>query len=597
MLCHSFLTLLVSVGGYSGNAQSLALVANVTHMVGYEAEQPFEHVNGSACCLDVSIEVGSLEACRSHCVKDGECGSFLFNAAERQCFLISQLSNFQPVDGPRGCERRCVEQKECEAFVFQPSNKLCFLIQFTVPEFGGAARSASIGSAQDRIFGLVRDCQSGGIQAEISRSLLGDGGHNDSVARVASEVVSGEEESPSTAMNGSSMPLGLEVASHAGSNGDGAGCWDACLGSVLAAIALVAFASFVGVMGRAMCVIPRPRLPEVPVISLSPTKPIQLARNGRSSVLEKGVKAEGAMAKSTSPTAKATTSNKETTIVAAAAVGAPLHKERPPCLRSEQTVPSSSSRTLAASTSSASTATTKILKTVVPASSDTERGRVASAVKVSTSACSEGVMRMLSQAVPPAKAFVPVRRRVDFAGPTNYPVAGETSPHARSTSLHMLREATDEEENSARVDAGIAPDNSLDEESTANVSDAVFVGIPEVVLMLGALLLSLLNFDHRTVAVIAFTATVALYLAARGVRPLTTRASACQDEIGATDHNVIPRSACLTQANLKSHNVRHSELPGSKAHVQESEAAPKYGVKSSRQTPAHFDVKTCKGGG
>lgn len=581
---HSLSALLVFGGAYGCNAQSLALVANVTHMIGYEAEHPFEHVNGSACCLDVSIEVDSLEACRSHCQKDAECGSFLFNAAERQCFLVSQFSNFKPVDGPHGCERRCVEQKECEAFVFQPSNKLCFLIQFTAPELGGAARRASIGPAQDRIFGLVRDCVSGSIQAEISRSILGDGGQNDSVARVPSKAVSGEEWGATTAIHESSMPLDLEVTSRESSDYDGTECWDALLGSVLAAISLIGFASLMGLMGRAMFVIPRPPLPEVLDISHSPRKPNQI---DRASVMEKSVTAEGAMPKTTSPTSKATTSNKKIALVAGAVDGAPSQKEPSQCLRSEQIAPTSSTsrRTLAAVTSSTSGVTPSICKPVAPASSDPEPSRVASAVNVSTSACSEGVMRMFSQAVPPVKAFVPVQRRVDFAGPTNYPVAGETSPHARSTPQKvLLREITDDEENSARVDAGLVPNDDHDEERTAKFSDRVFLGIPEVMLMLGALFLSALNFEHRTVAVIALTAMASLYLAARCV----------------AGHDVAPRSGCLTQANLQKHNAIHSELPDSKAHHQDKHmraAVPKYGVKSSRQTPAHFEVQTCKGGG
>lgn len=153
-------------------AASVALVTEVRHLVGYDAGNPFEHVAGSACCLDSSIEVADIKTCKLHCHQEKTCGSYLFAANERQCFLISEDSNFHPSDGPHGCERRCVAQELCEAFVFSPSSRLCFLIRFVAGGSTGEALEPSVRPNSDRVFGLVRDDSMGSLQASISRSLL-----------------------------------------------------------------------------------------------------------------------------------------------------------------------------------------------------------------------------------------------------------------------------------------------------------------------------------------------------------------------------------------------------------------------------------------
>lgn len=170
-LCHGlFMFGLLQAGSSVVDEHTISLLSNVSHLAGYEATSPFEHVEGSACCLDAAVHANGMEACKNHCVQQQGCGSFLFSRDEGQCYLISEHSNFQPADGPQACEQRCGEQKACEAFVFTPSTQLCFLVRFA--EEVSTPHKASIRPADDRIFGLVRDTPSGSIQAAISRSLL-----------------------------------------------------------------------------------------------------------------------------------------------------------------------------------------------------------------------------------------------------------------------------------------------------------------------------------------------------------------------------------------------------------------------------------------
>ena len=56
----------------------------MSHMAGDEAGNPveFEHVAGSACCLDHAFDADGVDACKSYCAERQECGSFLFAPGE-----------------------------------------------------------------------------------------------------------------------------------------------------------------------------------------------------------------------------------------------------------------------------------------------------------------------------------------------------------------------------------------------------------------------------------------------------------------------------------------------------------------------------------
>lgn len=92
--------------------------------------------------------------------------------------------------------------------------------------------------------------------------------------------------------------------------------------------------------------------------------------------------------------------------------------------------------------------------------------------------------------------LVPVRRSVDYAGPTNYPVAGQASPHARGTPQKLLiRELVD------ASDTAVVADQIPEEEELAGLQQSVWgminIGVLEIGLMLGMLLLGALRTDSK----------------------------------------------------------------------------------------------------
>merc|ERR1719247_2963187 len=199
-------------------------------------------------------------------------------------FLISQDSNFEPADDVNGCQRRCAEREACEAFVYALSTRLCFLIRF--PQQGPAATSsnASIRHAGDRIFGLVRDCPAGGLQAAITSSLSEVGVKGEDISRgieiecnasslspLSSSITSVVNRSFNDVSRVQFHPvrlLGTERNDAINTDSGIEESWfsDALLGTVLAVITLIVFAALICLLGKAAVATARPRIAELSIL-------------------------------------------------------------------------------------------------------------------------------------------------------------------------------------------------------------------------------------------------------------------------------------------------------------------------------------------
>lgn len=518
-------SLVLHVGGVLANSHSLSLISNVTHMHGYEADSPFEHVNGSACCLDFAIQVDAPETCKSLCMEREACGSFIFAPDESQCYLISQESNFDPVDSPRSCERRCAKREACEAFVFTPSSRLCFLIRF---EGNGTALKALVKPASDRIFGLVRERSTGKLQ-------IVDGGSNGSAPvpnTDASETHStsfkvteiplthavGNVENPVHQLQDSKTILrkhekqkernsraqmsritGME-ASYVQGTVAGADGSDASISgsTVLPAflgvlIAWVAVAALVSLLVRAGFAIPLPDTflqlvgsnahrrsklgsPTLPAPSVR--RPVPAAAGEASLVDPKDTKEKAAEneAMPTSPVSKA----EKHSPVSAEKTAAPIAKN-----------------TLGLSLPVAKASSQKL---------NSEAGDVAgSDGQPHDDSVSVVTPRMAVKADftwRDKETLVPVRHRcVDVAGPTNYPVFGETSSHARAAPVELKMKEVVDAEGSADSEED---SDARDEEQVELTPRTLHSWLPEIVLLVCATLLGVLRFEARAFVTIAF---------------------------------------------------------------------------------------------
>lgn len=449
------------------DGRALSLVSDARHMVGYDVVKPFEHVDGSACCLDFSVDAAELDSCKRICFESDGCGSFLFTSADRQCYLISQESNFEPVSSPSGCERRCVEQEACEAFVFQSSSHLCFLVRFDGSDATETILTASVRPASDRIFGLVRDGAEGSIQAAISRSLL-RAGNQSTAAELPSESLAAKDIVPVDA---------------AASRGD---TYASILGSAMAGASLASFVALLALLVKAGCASPRPRLLEVdvPQISSNPSLP---------------------------------DTEVSTPVVTAEATPQRRHTASIPVLIRATTPPRDASAALVAQVTSdtpqARVSSPAASKDASLAVAEVGHGAIAPSVPPAPSDSCASVTEIVQGISPPKATYkwrvremasVPVERRVSVAGPTNYPVAGEASPFARSTPQKVLiRELVED-----TGDPGEAVGAEAAEKPVQEVSESKSIWVPEVVLMarlvLGVFLLGVLTLDLKTIGTIAF---------------------------------------------------------------------------------------------
>jgi hypothetical protein len=497
------------------------LVTNVSHMIGYEAASPFEHVKGSACCLDLSLQAHDVEACKRYCVASTDCGSFLYSAAERACFLISQDSNFEPADDVNGCQRRCAEREACEAFVYALSTRLCFLIRF--PQQGPAATSssASIRHAGDRIFGLVRDCPAGGLQAAITSSLSEVGVKGEDIPRGIEIERNASSLSPlsssiTSVVNGSFNDvsrvqfhpvrlLGTERNNAINTDSGIGESWfsDALLGTVLAVITLIVFAALICLLGKAAVATERPRIAELSI----------LPETHCEEVVAPNLAAEPGM----------------------------IDAGHVPARKPSNTLRGNHGASLG--------------KTIY-------------------------ILREID-------VNAPARRRVDVAGPTNYPVAGEASPYAGGRPQKLLFR-----ESAAHVGTREASDavNLVDErcaeqqlvlEPVASTSHVAVLGAPEIGLILGTLLFGALK--HEWMDIISIVFALLCIMVCLGYQYLHSQVS---------DHSVESAAGEGTSSSAikPSHNAQEQDSIDKVASKSEHEAPL-----LSRRMPS--DIRTSKGGG
>lgn len=501
--------LLVYVARFVVNAVSLSLLSDVNHLVGYDANHPFEHVEGSACCLESSMEVDDVENCKQHCLQTEGCGSFLFASSEGQCYLISQESNFQPVDNPDSCKRRCVEQEACHAFVFTPSNHLCFLVRFTGQTHNGTADAASVQRAEDRIFGLVRDFPTGSIQAAISSSVLRASATDSRVSGSITNMLG----SASIAAEPHSISVGVAAGPQSTTTVGtrrhdrwGQTILHGQLGSVLVGIVCVAFSMVLGLLGRAAFATSALRL-------LAPPSPkpqgSDVTRGKHTNSLVVAISVPTAMDSLQLLPAPVNATNIEQ-CNADSREGAHFPPATVKCVAECWPLTPPPSRETASSEESSPPPVVAAKMSMFMNSKIREDISPPKVAAVKLTRLSGDVFSTPCKATMDwrqREMLVPERRSVDFAGPTNYPVPGEASPHARSMSRKLSLREVVEHKSSGEESVSMMPTPACDSENHDPADainkepDAISVGGPEVGLSLATLLLGVLTLERKTMAV------------------------------------------------------------------------------------------------
>lgn len=510
--CHAFIVFVVlQLGSFAADELSLSIVSNVSHIVGYEAESPFEHVVGSACCLDLVIEATGTEACESYCAEEPDCGSFWFKAEEGQCYLMSHGSNFEPAIGPHACERRCVDEKSCEAFVFAPSTQLCFLVRFA----GEVSQrtQASVKQADDRVFGLVRDTSSGTIQAEISRAFLGDGGRSD-LANISAAAVGTHTGTMSEVIQG--LPQGY---------GESAASLHGRLMSVLTAFVLAALVAVARLCDRYRCLVPAGQFGKVCDLSLAILK--RLRNRGalpcKDENIRLGLLVQSAMPSACSPDDSA----------ADLSPLSPCRGTIPMEVDGANTSETPASKMVESPESAEKTF--QVLDTdVFDSSASILKEPCRECTQVVTTPKADFTWREREATVPKRRSvdmvgataypvFLPDRRDVDMVGVTNYPVPDEASPHARGAPRKLVE--ADRSPSAASTEASPnvtanaeSPETSLEDASSepvrpaASISATLSIWILESMLLLSTLLCGAFMLEPRTFAMIILSLCLAIPL-------------------------------------------------------------------------------------